>query len=346
MPEVIRARALEKTFRTPVPVDPGAGPLSRLAHLIRNPSQPFTAVRDLDLDVGEGETLGFLGANGSGKSTTIKMLTGILTPSAGEVEVLGHVPHRRRAAFTSQIGLVLGQKSLLWWNIPVIESFKLYRDIYSISSADFETRLKLFSEVLELTKIMHVPVRKLSLGLRMRAEIAASLLHRPRIIFLDEPTIGLDVRARLKLKRFLRRVNEETGVTIFLTTHNMFDVEDVCSRCVIISKGSSVFDGDVATLRANEQHKRLELEIFRTVDEARLERALSRCEVITRKGPRVKLQVPSDEAVEIIGELLESCRLANLNVVPPTLESIVERILERNEGDGGSDASQALEAAV
>ncbi len=344
MTAVIRAHALKKTFRTPVPADPSSGPFSKFIHFIRNPYTTFTAVDDLGFEVAEGETVGFLGANGSGKSTTIKMLTGILTPSAGEVEVLGYVPHRRQTAYTSQIGLVLGQKSLLWWNIPVLESFKLYRDIYSISQRDFETRLKLFSKVLELTPIMHVPVRKLSLGLRMRAEIAASLLHRPRIIFLDEPTIGLDVRARLNLKRFLRRINEETGVAIFLTTHNMFDVEDVCSRCLIISKGSSIFDGDVASLRANEQYKRIDLEIFRILDEARFERALSRSKIITKDGPVMKLQVPSEEAVEVISEIFESCRLANLNVVPPTLESIVERIFAKDEIGGGQDA-QALEAA-
>lgn len=345
MTAVIRAQALEKTFKTPVPADPSSGPFAKLAHFIRNPYRTFTAVNDLSFEVAEGETIGLLGANGSGKSTTIKMLTGVLTPSAGEIEVLGHVPYRRQAVFTSQIGLVLGQKSLLWWNIPVLESFKLYRDIYSISQEDFEKRLKLFAEVLELTQIMHVPVRKLSLGLRMRAEIAASLMHRPRIIFLDEPTIGLDVRARLNLKRFLRRVNEETGVTIFLTTHNMFDVEDVCSRCLIISKGSSIFDGDVASLRANEQVKRIDLEIFRTIDEARFERALSRCQILAKDGPTMKLQVPSEETVEIIGELFESCRLANLNVVPPTLESIVERLFEKDEIGGANDA-QALEAAL
>jgi len=346
MPDVISVRALEKTFRTPVPADPKSGPLRKLAHFIRNPSQPLTAVKDLSFVVPEGEVIGFLGANGSGKSTTIKMLTGILTPSAGQAEVLGFVPHRRQTEFTSQIGLVLGQKSLLWWNIPVLESFKLYRDIYNISSEDFETRLEVFADVLELRSIMHVPVRKLSLGLRMRAEIAASLLHRPRIIFLDEPTIGLDVRARLKLKRFLLRVNQETGVTIFLTTHNMFDVEDVCSRCVILSKGSALFDGAVSALKANEEHKRLDVEIFRTLDEARLGNVLDRCEVLAKDGPVLRLKVPSGEAVSIIGELYESCEMANLNVVPPTLESIVERLFEKDESEGGASAGQTLQAAV
>jgi ABC-2 type transport system ATP-binding protein len=329
--QAIHVRDLSKSFRVPVR-DERTGALAKLRRFVLNPSEELAAVRELSFDVAAGEVVGFLGANGSGKSTTIKMLTGILTPTSGTIEVLGFVPHRQRIAYTQHIGLVLGQKTLLWWNIPVIDSLRLYRDIYNQSAAEFERRLDHFAGLLEIRDFLHVPVRKLSLGLRMRAEIVASLLHRPSIIFLDEPTIGLDVLARLNLKRFLRRVNQEEGVTIFLTTHNMFDVEELCRRCLIIEKGRLIYDGDVSALRAGETHKIVELEILEVGDDRRLQAALRRCEIVDRTATTYKLQVPSHEAVEVIGELFESCRLSNLNVIPPTLESIIEKLFEERSG--------------
>lgn len=339
--QAIHVRDVSKTFRIPVR-DDTTGLLSRLRRFVVNPSEDLHAVQDLSFDVAEGEVIGFLGANGSGKSTTIKMLTGILTPSAGTVEVLGYVPWRERIAYTRHIGLVLGQKTLLWWNIPVIESLRLYRDIYGQTTRDFERRLDHFSELLEIKDILHVPVRKLSLGLRMRAEIVASLLHRPRVIFLDEPTIGLDVLARLNLKRFLRRLNEDEGVTIFLTTHNMFDVEELCRRCMIVDKGRLIYDGDISTLKANEKHKIVELEILQVIDDRRLQAVLRRCEILERTPSTYRLQVATSEAVDVIDQLFEACRLSNLNVIPPTLESIIEKIFEGRD----SYVAEVLQTAV
>jgi len=342
--QAIHVRNLSKSFRAPVR-DGATGILARLRRFVVNPSEELPAVRDISFDVPAGEVVGFLGANGSGKSTTIKMLTGILTPSAGLVEVLGYVPYRERIAYTHHIGLVLGQKTLLWWNIPVIDSLRLYRDIYGQSAKDFEQRLDHFADLLEIRDILHMPVRKLSLGLRMRAEIVASLLHRPRVIFLDEPTIGLDVLARLKLKRFLRRVNEEEGVTIFLTTHNMFDVEELCRRCMIIDKGRLIYDGDISRLKANEKHKIVELEVLEVADDRRLQGALQRCQVLEQTATTFRLQVPSFDAVDVIGELLESCRLSNLNVIPPTLESIVEKIFQERS-ERRDHVAEVLQTAV
>ncbi|HXH37628.1 MAG TPA: ATP-binding cassette domain-containing protein [Thermoanaerobaculia bacterium] len=324
---VIHVRDLSKRFRVPVR-EGRTGFFSRLRRFVVNPSEELTAVHELSFDVDAGEVVGFLGANGSGKSTTIKMLTGILTPSSGVVEVLGYVPYKQRIAYTHHIGLVLGQKTLLWWNIPVIDSLRLYRDIYGQSPKDFEQRLDHFADVLEIRDILHLPVRKLSLGLRMRAEIVASLLHRPRIIFLDEPTIGLDVLARLNLKRFLRRLNEDEGVTIFLTTHNLFDVEELCRRCLILERGHLIYNGDIAALKAGEKQKIVEIEVLEVLNARRLHAALERCDVLQRTASSYRLQVAADEAVEIIGELFEACRLSNMNVIPPTLESIVEKLFE------------------
>ena len=345
MSEVIRVQGLRKSFRLPVRYE-GRSWGGRLRHFAANPSKEFMAVKDLSFGVEAGDVVGFLGANGSGKSTTIKVLTGILTPSAGEVEVLGYVPHRQRRAYTQHIGAVFGQKSLLWWNIPVIESFKLYRDIYGQPPREFEARLKHLAGLLEMGEFLHVPARKLSLGLRMRAEIVASLLHRPRIVFLDEPTIGLDVLGRRSLKAFLRRLNEEDGTTIFLTTHNMFDVEDLCRRCLVLERGSLIYSGEVAALKADEQVKQIELALLSIDDEPRFSRALARCTVQRRSELDYRLELPSSEAVAVIDEILKSCRLSNLNVLPPSLESIITRLLENGRTQEKSDAAALREAVA
>jgi len=345
MSRAIHVSGLRKAFRVPQPGEP-SGLLRKVWHFLHPPSRELLAVRDLSFEVDQGEMLGFLGANGSGKSTTIKMLTGILTPTAGEVEVLGYVPHRQRIACTSRIGLVLGQKSLLWWNIPVIESFKLYRDIYNQSQKDFEYRLGRFSEMLEISEILSMPVRKLSLGLRMRAEIVASLLHKPDVIFLDEPTIGLDVRARLNLKGFLKRVNEEMGVTLFLTTHNMLDVEDLCRRVILIDRGEKIYDGDIGTLKAMEETKIIEAEILGVTDPGLLSEAVARGQVLGQTATNLRLQVQSTETVEIIAKLFSSCHLANLNVLPPSLESIVEKLFSGGVLDQKEHGEEVLQPVV
>lgn len=345
MDHVIRTERLTKIFKTPTQIQKG-GFLAKLKHFVRNPCEELTAVDQLSFNVDSGEILGFLGANGSGKSTTIKMLTGILTPTSGDVEVLGYSPHRQRKAYTQHIGVVFGQKSLLWWNIPVIESFKLYRDIYGQSNKDFESRLSHFAETLEIQDFLHVPVRKLSLGMRMRAEIAASLLHRPKVIFLDEPTIGLDVVARRNLKRFLKRVNREEKITIFLTTHNMFDVEDLCRRCIIMNQGKKIYEGAISTLKAAEKYKSMEFEVLEILDKKAFDAVLDHSDVILRQAPNYQLRVASEDALGTIEELFACCRLVNLNILPPSLETIVEKIFDKEKNKEEASSASLRQAAV
>ncbi len=331
---MIRVERLTKRFEVPVRA-PRTSLWGKLTHFVRNPTEVLTAVDHVSFRVARGEVVGFLGANGSGKSTTVKMLTGILTPSGGEVDVLGFTPHRQRKAYTQHIGVVFGQKSLLWWNIPVIESFKLYRDIYGQDNASFEARLRHFADVLEIQDYLHIPVRKLSLGMRMRAELVASLLHRPEIIFLDEPTIGLDVLGRRNLKRFLQRLNRDEGVTIFLTTHNMFDVDDLCRRCIIMREGVKVYDGDIAALKAAERHKILELDVVDVVDADRFHAFLRRGDVLEQGAGavRYRVRVPSEMVVAEIQELFACARLESLNILPPNLELIVEKMLDGRDDE-------------
>lgn len=207
------------------------------------------ALRDITFNICEGELVGYIGPNGAGKSTTVKVMSGILTPEEGECTILGRVPWKRRVAHVSQIGVVFGQRSQLWWDVPVVDSFALLRDIYGISQADYQDRLRALDGALGVGEHLKTPVRQLSLGQRMRCEIAAALLHRPRILFLDEPTIGLDAVSKLALREFLKQENRASGVTMILTTHDMDDIESLCDRVMTIGHGQLLYDGTLAALK-------------------------------------------------------------------------------------------------
>ncbi|AVX20916.1 MULTISPECIES: ATP-binding cassette domain-containing protein [Carboxydocella] len=221
------------------------------------------AVDNLNLQVKRGEIIGFIGANGAGKSTTIKMLTGVLVPSSGRLLVNGFTPYQERERYVRQIGVVFGQRSQLWWDLAVIESLRLLGQLYRVPDSLLEKRIADFADRLSLSSFLHTPVRKLSLGQRMRSELAAALIHRPPLIFLDEPTIGLDVVAKNEIRRFLQEVNREDGTTIFLTTHDLGDIEALCQRVVIIDQGRKIYDGNLDNLRqqfGRERQLRIELE--------------------------------------------------------------------------------------
>lgn len=242
---LIEARGLTKEFRI---FRRREGVVGAFRDLFFRDYKTLKAVDGIDFTVDKGEMVGYIGANGAGKSTTIKMLTGILVPSSGSVVVNGYVPYKEREDYTLGIGVVFGQRSQLWWDIAVIESFKLLRRIYNVSKEDFDKRLKVFDELLEINRFLHLPVRKLSLGQRMRCDLVAALLHNPAILFLDEPTIGLDVLAKAKIREFLKEINKEYKTTIILTTHDLGDIEALCSRVAIIDKGKMLFDGFVEDL--------------------------------------------------------------------------------------------------
>ncbi|MBX5476197.1 MAG: ATP-binding cassette domain-containing protein, partial [Clostridia bacterium] len=206
------------------------------------------AVRDLSFRIEPGEFVGFLGPNGAGKSTTIKMMTGILHPTSGRVTVDGLSPQADRVRLALRIGVVFGQRTQLWWDLPLRESFRILRAMYRVPAADYRRRMEALTELLGLDSFMDTPVRQLSLGQRMRGELAGALLHGPRVLFLDEPTIGLDVTAKAALRQFLRSLNAEFGTTVILTTHDMTDVEELCQRILVINQGTKVFDGSLAEL--------------------------------------------------------------------------------------------------
>ena len=243
---VVRVRNLTKIFRG---YRREEGLAAALKSLVRRVPTEVAAVSDVTFAIEPGEMVGYIGANGAGKSTTIKMLTGILTPSSGEIVCNGFVPARDRTRYVATIGVVFGQRTQLWWDIAVVESFRLLKEIYGLSEGDYRERMELFDKILGLKAYLHQPVRKLSLGERMRCDLAASLLHRPPLLFLDEPTIGLDVVAKASVREFLQKINQQEGTTVLLTTHDLSDIETLCRRVVVIDHGRLLFDGPLARLR-------------------------------------------------------------------------------------------------
>jgi ABC-2 type transport system ATP-binding protein len=220
-----------------------------LQNLVHREYHTVKAVDRITFEIDRGEMVGYIGPNGAGKSTSIKMLTGILVPTSGEIRSNGFVPSRQRTAYVKTIGVVFGQRTQLWWDIAVVESLKLLRRIYDVSQRDFDARMDLFNQILGIKDYLHTPVRKLSLGERMRCDLAAALLHNPPLLFLDEPTIGLDVVAKDHIRKFLRAINEQYNTTVVLTTHDMDDIEELCRRIMIIDHGRLLYDGPLALLK-------------------------------------------------------------------------------------------------
>lgn len=228
-----------------------AGVMGNLKHLVMPRYEALEAVRGISFHISKGESVAFLGLNGAGKSTTIKMLTGIMKPSGGTVKIMGQDPFTNRIDNARKIGVVFGQKTQLWWDIPVIETFRLLRNIYEIPKWQYKRNMEKFSEILGLCDFLSQPARKLSLGQRVRADLAASLLHEPPILFLDEPTIGVDVTAKQKIYEFLKETNREQKTTILLTSHDMKDLESICQRLIILEKGKILFDDSIDKLLEN-----------------------------------------------------------------------------------------------
>ncbi len=250
---IIKVEDLTKTYRT---FERREGVWGGVKDLFHRDYKTLTAVNKISFKVEPGELLGYIGPNGAGKSTSIKMLTGILKPAGGKIEVLGFDPYRDRKHYTQHIGVVFGQRTQLWWDIAVQESFRLLARIYGVSKTDYQSRLKKLGEVLELEELLRIPVRKLSLGQRMRCDLAASLLHNPQIAFLDEPTIGLDAIAKDSIRSFLRHVNREFGTTIILTTHDLREIEELCQRILVIDKGKIIYDGTLNAVKTLSGLKR------------------------------------------------------------------------------------------
>jgi ABC-2 type transport system ATP-binding protein len=324
----ILVRDLRKVYRVH---EREEGMAATLRSLFKRRFRDVVAVGGISFQIDAGEVVGFLGPNGAGKTTTLKMLSGLLYPTGGEARVLGHTPWRRERAFLSQITLVMGNRSQLLWDIPAADSLRVLQEIYRIPETRYRRTLAELAELLDLGPLLHKPVRNLSLGERMKVELAAALVHSPRVLFLDEPTIGLDVTMQARIRRFVAEYNRRTGATILLTSHYMDDVVALCKRVVVIHHGRLLYDGGLASLAERMAPYKL---IGLTLNGNALDVPLEQYgEVVSREENRVTLRVARDLAPDRTARLVRDlqARLADLSLEDPPVEEVIDRVFSAGE---------------
>lgn len=329
---IITVKNLSKTFRVKTKEE---GLKGSIKSIFAPSYREIEAVRKISFEVEKGEILAFIGPNGAGKSTTIKMLTGILYPTGGHMEVLGMDPSRQRKDLSYRIGTVFGQKSQLWFHLPPIDSFNLLGSIYEIDKDKLKKRIEELKDIFEIGDLCDVPVRKLSLGQRIRCEIAASILHEPEIIFLDEPTIGLDVVVKQKIRELILQLNKEEKTTIFLTSHDAGDIEQLCKRAIIINHGEVVLNESLKALKHNFLNKKI-IDI-KYCDAVVMEN--SGLNILKHKGSAVKLQVDTstEDIDRVLSELVKYGRVNDITISEPPLEDVISLIYQQSK-DGDSYA--------
>ncbi len=346
---MISANNLSKSFRRPVK-NPGMA--GALKHLVRPQFRDVLAVDSVSFEIEAGESVAYVGPNGAGKSTTVKLLTGILVPSSGEVTVCGIHPFAQRQANARNIGVVFGQRTQLWWDIPVIESLRMLGDIYDVPAADFTRTFDELADVLDLGPLLAVPARQLSLGQRMRCDLAASLIHNPPILYLDEPSIGLDVSVKARFREFIRHMHRERGLTVLLTSHDTGDIEELCPRMIMIDQGKIIYDGEFAEVtRRFGWEQKVRVTLAEEVD-----RAIAIASEALGRTPTLAIDQPTEAAVtvafdarvtssgEIIRGLATALPIADIAIDETSAESIIRNLYEgnlrfeegRQDGDPGS----------
>lgn len=295
-----------------------------LEHFFRRTYQEIKAVRDISFHIQPGEIVGFLGPNGAGKTTTLKMLTGLIHPSNGLVRVAGYIPFRRQPQFLQKTSLVMGQKQQLLWDLPAIDSLRINAAVYKIPETIFEQRLKELTEMLSLEEKLTQPVRKLSLGERMKAEFLAALLHHPQVLFLDEPTLGLDVNAQSAVRQFLREYNQRYQATILLTSHYMADITALCERVILIHQGQLIYDGSLEQLLERfAPYREVKVELARSMPQSELARY---GEIEDCKGQEVRFLVKREKLTATISDILAQLEVIDLNVTDPPIEEVIGRL--------------------
>ena len=324
---IIDVKKLTKTYKRNIKKEGLSGAVLNLF----NPKyEHLTAVNDISFSIDSGELVGYIGANGAGKSTTIKMLTGILTPTSGEITVNGFIPYKQRIKNNFKIGTVFGQRTQLWWDIAPIESYKLLRRMYEIPATVYERNIAFYSEMLDLKDLINVPVRQLSLGQKMRCEIAAAFLHNPLVVYLDEPTIGLDIMVKDKIRYFIKEINREMGTTVILTTHDMQDIEEICQRIMIIDKGSILYDGGIKDIKAKfGKYRIIRFDVKNTTGS--FEDLFEKTEdvsVLSTDGNSVEIKFNREKfgPPEVISLVSQRAEILDLTIEEPSIESIVKEL--------------------
>ncbi|NMC35965.1 ATP-binding cassette domain-containing protein [Candidatus Beckwithbacteria bacterium] len=317
---------LQKTFKVHEK-EPGIS--GSVKSLFKRKYRLVKAVDDISFSIDAGELIGFIGPNGAGKTTTLKTLSGLLYPDGGKIEVLGFTPFERKHDFLKQIALVMGQKNQLWWDLPAMESFLLNKEIYEIPEEKFKKTLNNLVDMLDVSKVLNVQVRKLSLGQRMKCELIAALLHSPKVLFLDEPTIGLDVVMQKKMRHFIKEYNETFGATIILTSHYMEDVKKLCKRIIIIDHGQIIFDGNFAEIiKKYADHKILEIFLSKEVLEADLAKFGT---VKKYRNNRAIIMAPRKQILQTAAALLKKLPVEDINIDEPAIEDVIREIFSGSD---------------
>lgn len=323
---IIVSENLSKVY--PVAVkEPGLA--GTLRHFIRRTYRTINAVQNVSFQIEPGEVVGFLGANGAGKTTTLKMLTGLIHPSSGRVEVCNHTPFQRQPAFLQQITLVMGQKQQLIWDLPVLDSLKINAAVYGISDKEYRSRVGELTEMLSLTHRLNQPVRKLSLGERMKAELMAALLHRPQVLFLDEPTLGLDINAQFSVREFLREYNQRYQATVLLTSHYMADITALCERVLLIHEGQLVYDGSLEGLLDRfAPYREVQIELATALPKDKL---AAYGEVESVEGQSARLLIRREALTATVAQILAELQVLDLKVTEPPIEQVIGRVFRTGQ---------------
>lgn len=320
----IEVKNLVKKYKI---IEKEEGLVGYFKNLFKPKYRELTAVNNINFNIEKGELVGYIGENGAGKSTTIKMLTGLLTPTSGEVQVNKLIPHKNRIENNKNIGAVFGQKTQLWWDLPVIESFRLIKKMYKIPEGRYRENLKKFTDILNLKDLLEKQVKNLSLGQKMRCEIAATFLHDPQIVYLDEPTIGLDVLVKENIRKFIKDINKEKNTTVILTTHDLKDIEDVCDRIILLDKGKIIYDGEKQKFKDTYgKYVIVEFIIKNKIESIRDK--LKDVEILEENENKIKLKFSHDKTtiMRIMNELSNYCTIEDIHMKEAELEDILKEI--------------------
>ena len=336
---IIEVNNLVKKYRI---IEKEEGIKGYFKHLIKPKYKEFNAVNGINFNIEEGELVGYIGENGAGKSTTIKMLTGLLTPTSGNVVVNGIIPSKKRIENNKNIGAVFGQKTQLWWDLPVIESFRLIKKMYKIPENEYRNNLKKFAEILDLNDLLEKQVKNLSLGQKMRCEIAATFLHNPKIVYLDEPTIGLDVLVKEKIRKFIKEINKEKKTTVILTTHDLNDIEDDCDRIILLDKGQIIYDGTKQKFKDTYgKYVIAELIINNKTEKLSKNIDLKNIEILEETERKLKMKFSHEEItiVKIMDEISKYCDIEDIHMKESELEDILKEIYKGAHTNGKNNVS-------
>lgn len=319
---IIEVKNLVKIYKT---IEKEDGLIGYFKNLVKPKYKEFQAVKSVNFNIEEGELVGYIGENGAGKSTTIKMLTGLLTPTSGKVVVNGIIPNEKRIENNKNIGAVFGQKTQLWWDLPVIESFRIIKKMYKIPENEYRKNLKKFTEILDLEDLLEKQVKNLSLGQKMRCEIAATFLHNPKIVYLDEPTIGLDVFVKENIRKFIKDINKEKKTTVILTTHDLKDIEDICDRIILLDKGQIIYDGEKQKFK--DTYGKYVISEF-IIKDKKDNIILNNAEIIEQTENKLKIKFSHDETtiVKIMDEISQFCNIEDIHMKEAELEDILKEI--------------------